>query len=94
MQNIVCTLNEWHLGDNLIHLNYLYRLSRLNPEKQFRHYVNSLQLGQLRPLIEGIPNIELFELQLAPSWATNCWIGPTPRNLKKVQQYIQDKKTS
>lgn len=75
MQNDVCTFNEWHLGDNLIHLNYLYRLAKLNPEKKFRHYVNKNHLAQLNPLLEGIPNITLFELGLAPSLSTNCWIG-------------------
>jgi len=70
---MIYTFNEYHLGDNLIHLNYLRRACLKNPDKEFTHYCNPQYHPQLLPLIEGVP-IELGDLHIHPK-AVNAWIG-------------------
>ena len=70
---MIYTFNEYHLGDNLIHLNYLRRACLKNPDKEFTHYCNPQYHEQLKPLIEGVP-IELGDLHIHPK-AVNAWIG-------------------
>jgi len=71
----ISTFNELHLGDNLIHLNYLHKLSKLYPDLVLNHYLNDHYIDQLNPLISESLNIKLFKLELKPSDAINCWIG-------------------
>jgi hypothetical protein len=75
MVKIISTYNELHLGDNLIHLNYLHKLSKSYPELVFNHYLNNEFIYQLTPLISDSNNINLFGLELKPPDAINCWIG-------------------
>lgn len=61
------TFNHTHLGDNLIHLNYLRRLKQ--PAK---HYCLKQYHNQLEPLIEGT-EIELIDLEYKTPQAVDSW---------------------
>lgn len=70
---MILTYNEYHLGDQLIHLNFLRRCALLNDNTEYTHYCNPQYHEQLRPLIEGLP-IKLGDLHIHPK-AINAWIG-------------------
>jgi hypothetical protein len=61
------TANHTHLGDNLIHLNYLRRLGR-----PARHYCCPEYIAQLQPLTEGT-EIELIDLHHKTPQAVDSW---------------------
>lgn len=54
------THNPFHLGDSFVWLNALRRIARENHGRKFVHFGNANQLGELSPVVEDIPNIELF----------------------------------
>jgi len=66
------TYNEYHLGDQLVHLNYLRRLSKL-VDGDIIHYCNPMHHAQLAPLVEDTA-IVLRDLVRSPH-AQNAWIG-------------------
>jgi hypothetical protein len=70
---MIATYNEYHLGDNLIHLNYLRQACRTNPDKAFIHHCNPLYHAQLEPICEDVP-ITLGDLYVTPG-AVHAWIG-------------------
>jgi hypothetical protein len=70
---MIYTFNEYHLGDNLIHLNYLRKASILNPDKEFTHHCNPQHHIQLAPIIDEFP-IYLKDLSIHPH-SVNSWIG-------------------
>ena len=70
---MIHTYNEYHLGDNLVHLNYLRRVCKENPDLEFTHHCNPMHHSQLTPLLEDVP-ISLQGLSIPPG-AHNAWIG-------------------
>lgn len=70
---MIQTYNEYHLGDQLIHLNFLRRAAQENPDKEFTHYCHPQYHEQLKPLTEDCP-IYLKDLHVHPQ-AVNAWIG-------------------
>jgi len=70
---MIHTYNEYHLGDQLIHLQYLRRVCRENPHLEFTHHCNEMYHAQLTPLLEDMP-IGLQGLSI-PTTAVNSWIG-------------------
>jgi hypothetical protein len=70
---MIATYNEYHLGDNLIHLNYLRRACKENPHQEFIHHCNPAYHAQLTPLCEDVP-ITLGDLYVTPG-AVHAWIG-------------------
>jgi hypothetical protein len=70
---MIHTYNEYHLGDNLVHLNYLREVCKKNPDLEFTHHCNPQHHAQLTPLLEGVA-IELGDLMIPPG-AINAWIG-------------------
>ena len=66
---MIRTYNEYHLGDQLIHLNYLRRLGL-----PATHYCKAEYHRQLKPLTEGA-DIVLIDLPAKPQDAVNAWIG-------------------
>jgi len=70
---MIHTYNEYHLGDQLIHLQYLRRVSQENPHLDFTHHCQEQYHDQLLPLTEGCP-ILLRDLRIPPE-ALNSWIG-------------------
>ena len=67
------TFNEWHLGDNLIHLNFLRRLAARSPHEKFVHACRECYLGQLRPVVADLPNIQLVSLKDMHPGSINSW---------------------
>jgi ADP-heptose:LPS heptosyltransferase len=53
---------QWHLGDNLIHLHFLRKLSEKYPELEFQHALNPAYMGQCAEVIEDNPKIILTPL--------------------------------
>ena len=66
---MIRTYNEYHLGDQLIHLNFLRRL-----EIPATHYCKAEYHKQLQPLVLGT-DIVLLDLPAKPEDAVNAWIG-------------------
>jgi hypothetical protein len=56
------TYMQWHLGDNLLHLHFLRKLSEKYPEIQFRHALQAGYIGQCRELTQDMPHIALLPL--------------------------------
>ena len=61
-QRIINTYMQWHLGDNLIHLHFLRKLSEKYPEIKFQHALNPQYIGQCAEVIEDNPRISLTSL--------------------------------
>lgn len=70
---MIHTYNEYHLGDQLIHLNYLRKVCEENPHLEFTHHCNEMYHSQLEPLVDEMP-IGLQGLNIPPG-AINAWIG-------------------
>jgi hypothetical protein len=70
---MIHTYNEYHLGDQLVHLNFLRKACRENPDTEFTHHCNPAHHAQLAPLCEYVP-ITLADLSVPPG-AHNAWIG-------------------
>ena len=70
---MIHTYNEYRLGDNLVHLNYLRKVCKENPGIEFTHHVNPAHIDQLTPLVQDTP-ISLQGLSIPPH-AHNAWIG-------------------
>ena len=67
------THNEWHLGDNLIHLNFLRRVAKEMPDEKFVHAARGNYLPQLQEIVNDIPGIELIELSQKSSKSVDTW---------------------
>ena len=70
---MIHTYNEYHLGDQLIHLHYLRKVCKENPHLDFTHHCQEQYHAQLLPLTEDAP-ILLRDLHIPPG-AFNSWIG-------------------
>jgi hypothetical protein len=70
---MIHTYNEYHLGDQLIHLNYLRRAWLKDHSLHFTHHCNPQYHFQLQPLVEHT-DIVLADLLIPPD-AINAWIG-------------------
>lgn len=57
------TFMQWHLGDNLIHLHFLRKLSEKYPELEFQHALNPAYMGQCAEVIEDNSKIILTPLR-------------------------------
>jgi hypothetical protein len=74
--DITRTHNALHLGDNLVHLNFLRRVAKTNPDRTFLHYAPNQYMWQLRPVVADIPNLKLEELSyMLPSDSIESWRG-------------------
>jgi len=88
---MIQTYNEYHLGDNLIHLNYLRRLSYTTDEPMV-HHCNTALHRQLLPVIADTA-ITLADLYIPPN-TVNAWIGAnnyyynSPRQADWVQFHL------
>jgi hypothetical protein len=69
----IVTHNNYHLGDNLIHLSYLRRVAQQNPDTHFRHGAHKPYLKQLELMVEDVDNIELFDAGKAPPGSIDSW---------------------
>lgn len=70
------TFSRWHLGDNLIHLHFLRKLSERYPDIEFQHALNPQYLGQCGEVISDMPAIRLVGLEEANfSNPIDAWKG-------------------
>jgi hypothetical protein len=72
---MISTFNEYHLGDQLIHLNWLRKVATANGERHFSHHCRPEHLEKIRPLVCDVPNISLSGIENRPAQAINCWIN-------------------
>ncbi len=73
---ITRTHNAYHLGDNLVHLNFLRKVALANPDRQFVHAAQWQYLKQLRDVVAVVPNVELKDFNYTtPSDSINAWRG-------------------
>ena len=70
---LIKTYNEYHLGDQLHHLNYLRKVCQEDTSIECVHYCKQEYHSQLLPLCEGVP-ITLHDLSHRGD-AINAWIG-------------------
>jgi hypothetical protein len=76
------TYNEWHLGDNLVHLNFLRRLAVKHPDCQFVHACRVHYHEQLKPVVWPLANVKVVPLKGRNPNAVDAWINHgawTPR---------------
>lgn len=69
---MISTYCDYHLGDHLIHLNYLIRVVRQNPWLDFTHYCYRGYIPQLKEMLEGT-GIALADITYKPDDAINVW---------------------
>ena len=70
------TFNPWHIGDHIQYLNFIRRVAKAMPDREFIHYARWDYLKELRDVIEDLPNIKLAELgHMLPTDAQNVWMG-------------------
>lgn len=73
---ITRTHNGYHLGDNIVHLNFLRKVAISNPGRKFVHAAQWQYLRELRDVISDVPNISLDEFGYrTPSDSINSWRG-------------------
>ena len=72
---LISTYNQYHLGDNLHSLNYLRKVALSEPHSNIKHYCPALYIEQLLPLLYGVSNLGLFDIESAPYDSINLWIG-------------------
>lgn len=68
---MISTYCDWHLGDQMIHLNWLRRVALRHPDKSFAHGAPAGYLAQLYPLVLDVPNIMLCSTPL--QGAVDVW---------------------
>lgn len=64
------TFNNYHLGDNIIHLNWLRKL-----REPIEHYCQPQYIAQLRPIVEDAPHITLHPISQRPVDSVDSWIN-------------------
>jgi hypothetical protein len=71
-QKCIYTHIIYNIGDNIIHLNYLKKLAKLNQGILFLHFLKSEYINQISEyIIED--NIRLLPLEIRPIWSINSW---------------------
>ena len=74
--NHISTHNDFNLGDNIFHLDYLMKIINNHPDYIFTHYCREVYHSQLYKLIVGYENsIYLKPLIDVPDYSINSWIG-------------------
>lgn len=59
---MVSTFNRFHLGDNLIHLQFLRKLAQANPTLPIEHQCHSQYIPAMQMLVSDLTQIQLKEL--------------------------------
>ncbi len=73
---ITRTHNAYHLGDNLVHLNFLRKVAIANPDRAFVHAAQWQYLRQLQDVVSDVRNIELKDYNyLTPADSIDAWRG-------------------
>ena len=61
-KKVVDTYCQWHLGDNLILLHFLRKMSERYPDVEFRHALNPEYLRQCNEVVHDLSNIRITSL--------------------------------
>ena len=69
----IYTHNDYHLGDQLIHLNFLRRVAASHPNVRFVHACHEQLISQLTELVVDLPNISLRNLKDRVEGSIDCW---------------------
>ena len=72
---MICTFNKYHLGDQLIHLNWLRKVAIQNPNTLFVHYCDEQYIHTLTDMIADMDNIQVMPLSYTPAGAIDSWIN-------------------
>ena len=72
---IIRTFNRFHLGDNLIHLQFLRRIAQANPGLPIEHKAHAQYIPAMQMLITDLPQIQLTELTEQPEGFIDAWRG-------------------
>lgn len=76
MDKPTLTHNAYHLGDNMVHLNFLRRVALANPDRKFVHAAQWHYLKELKEVVADIPNIRLEEFHhMTPPVSIDSWRG-------------------
>lgn len=75
--------NDFHLGDNLIHLNFLRRLAIKHPDHQFRHWLQPCHIEPLRAIAD-VPKGNLELASLEGEMAVDGSMEKRPANARNV----------
>ena len=71
--NTVYTHINYHLGDNLIHVNYIKRAARKNPKIKFIHYAKKSYIKDLKLCIGKMENVQILPLRKRPFFSVDSW---------------------
>lgn len=69
------THNEYHIGDNLWHLNFMRRLAQKYQNYKFFHAAKEIYHTQLNEVISDISNLFLINLDSRPLNSLNVWLN-------------------
>jgi hypothetical protein len=70
----IATYNEFHYGDNAIHLHFTRQLALKHPEILFRHHCHPCYHADLLPMTQSPhDNIELLAMDVVRGVALNVW---------------------
>jgi len=67
------THNDFHLGDNLVVLNFLRRLALAHPGESFVHAAHECHLDQLMPVVADVPNVRLCRIEDRAPESRDVW---------------------
>lgn len=73
MTDTIHTHNEFHLGDNFVHLHFLRGMARLYPGFQFVHAAHECHLKQLGAIVVDLPAIRLIRLEDKSPASIDSW---------------------
>ncbi len=92
---VIHTHNSWHIGDNLIHLNFLRKVARDNPHRKFIHACDPHYIPQLSEQVEDAKNITLIPLENKAANSLDSWknaggfLDRHPYRFRWAQVYIE-----
>lgn len=55
--------NEFHIGDQILHLHFLRKLALRYPQHRFEHFMHVCYLDQLRDVVKDIPTIRIGAIE-------------------------------
>ena len=72
---VVRTYMQWHLGDNLLHLHFLRKLSERYPHLKFVHALQPAHMAQCQEMLTDRPQIKLVPLLPGTDQGLDAWKG-------------------
>jgi hypothetical protein len=67
------TYNEWHLGDNAVHMHFLRKLAIAHPDRRFIHATRPALIPQLKEVVEDLANVEIIKFADRSKASINSW---------------------